>query len=166
MKKLSLPLLISLITFSACAQSSHLDKFYDQYHAANDGDGIDPSFLFNLSFAFHTRDNQDQKAGNWTRKITSVRCLVIDSKKTPNATGEWSDLSSSLRADHFEEWFSVRKGKGRVQLLSRDDKDNMEDIACVIAGDDGGGLFFHLKGHFTAADKARMEAALQDHDNE
>jgi Domain of unknown function (DUF4252) len=164
MKKLTFPLLI-LVAFSACAQPAHLDKFYQKYHAKEDNkDGFDPGFLFTASFS--GSHNSDDKDDNWLKKVTSVRCLIIDGKKAVDPTDEWNDLSASLRADHFEEWFSVRKGKGRVQLLSRDDRDNMEDIACVIVGDDGGGLFFHLRGHFTAADKARMEAALQEHDGE
>jgi Domain of unknown function (DUF4252) len=163
MKKLTLPLVI-LITFSACAQPAHLDRFYQKYHAMQDNkDGFDPGFLFTASFS-GSHDSDDKSS--WLSKVTSVRCLIIDAKKTVDPTQEWNDLTASLRADHFEEWFSVRKGKGRVQLLSLDNKDNMEDVACVIVGDDGGGLFFHLRGHFTAADKARMEAALQDHDGE
>jgi hypothetical protein len=170
MKKLNFPLLMlaafsAFTGFTACAQPAHLDKFYQKYHAMEDNkDGFDPGFLFTASFA--GSHDSDDKNDNWTHKITALRCLIIDGKKASDPAQEWSDLNTSLRADHFEEWFSVRKGKERFQLLSRDDKDNMEDIACVIVGDDGGGLFFHLRGHFTAADKARMESALQDHDSE
>lgn len=167
MKNLNLSLLILLIAFSlsACAQSSHLDRFYEQYHNAggDDNAGIDPGFLLSASFSANQSGDKD---GSWLKRVTMVRCLVIDGKKTPDASKEWSDLSSSLRADHFEEWFSVRKGQGRVQLLSRDKGDVMEEIACLIVGDDGSGLFFHLRGHFTAADRAKMESALQSHDSE
>ena len=163
MKKLTFPLLVLLFAFSACAQSSHLDKFYQQYHDTDNGGGIDPSFLFNASFSLNNTDSKDD---NWFHKITSVRCLIIDGKKTPDAAREWSDLSASLRADHFEEWLSIRKGQGRLQLLSHDKSDVMDEVACLIVGDDGSGLFFHLRGHFTAADRARMEAALQSHDSE
>lgn len=175
MKKLTFPLLILAITFSACAQSSHLDKFYEQYHDNGDGLGIDPTFLFSASFSGNkdnngnngdSKDGKDDKDSNWMHKITRIRCMIIDGKKTPNAAKEWSDLTASLRADHFEEWFSIRKGTGRVQLLSRDKNETMEEIACLIVGDDGSGLFFHLRGHFTAADRARMESALQSHDSE
>ena len=201
-KKLTFPLLILAITFSACAQQSHLDKFYQQYHDTGDNLGIDPTFLFSASFGGNgvnignddaagkadndradgngnsssnassgnsgTTDRADgsDKEGNWMHKITAIRCMIIDGKKTPNATAEWSDLTHALRADRFEEWFSIRKGTGRVQLLSRDKGDTMEEIACLIVGDDGSGLFFHLRGHFTAADRARMESALQSHDSE
>jgi hypothetical protein len=166
MKKLTFPLLI-LVAFSACAQPAHLDKFYQKYHSQQDNkDGIDPSFLFTASFSGHDSDDKNDSNDSWLHKVTSVRCLIIDGKKSADASQEWNDLSASLRADHFEEWFSVRKGKGHVQLLSHDDKDNMEDVACVIVGDDGSGLFFHLRGHFTAADKDRMQSALQDHDSE
>lgn len=167
MKKLTFPLLI-LVTFSACAQPAHLDKFYQKYHAMQDNkDGFDPGFLFTASFSgSHNSDDKNDSNDNWLHKVTAVRCLIIDGKKAADPAQEWNDLSASLRADHFEEWFSIRKGRGRVQLLSHDDKDNMEDVACVIAGDDGSGLFFHLRGHFTAADKTRMQAALQEHDTE
>ncbi|HEV2479824.1 MAG TPA: hypothetical protein VGS79_09160 [Puia sp.] len=181
MKKLTFPLLILAFTFSACAQQSHLDKFYRQYHDTDDNLGLDPTFLLSASFGGHSgpdgsednSSNNDRNSGdsndkdsNWMHKITAIRCMIIDGKKTPNAAREWSDLTGALRADHFEEWFSIRKGTGRVQLLSRDKGDRMEAVACLIVGDDGSGLFFHLRGHFTAADRARMESALQSHDSE
>ena len=169
MKSLTFPLLVLAFTFSACAQQSHLDKFYQQYHDTGANLGLDPNFLFSASFGDKGdnvgKDNED-KDSNWVHKITRVRCMIIDGKKTPNAAGEWSDLTRALRADHFEEWFSIRKGTGRVQLLSQDKGDRVEEIACLIVGDDGSGLFFHLHGHFTAADRARMESALQSHDSE
>jgi len=102
----------------------------------------------------------------YTAYATSIRCLIIDSKKSAEGGREWDDLGASLRADRFEEWFSVRKGRSRFQLLSRDGRDSLKDIACLIVGDDGGGLFFHLRGHFTDADKAKIEAALQSNDSE
>jgi len=179
MQKLTFPLLILAFTFSACAQQSHLDKFYQQYHDTGANLGLDPNFLFSASFGGNGNNDgndgngnndggkdKDDNGGNWMHKITRVRCMIIDGKKTPNAAGEWSDLTRALRADHFEEWFSIRKGTGRVQLLSQDKSDTMEEIACLIVGDDGSGLFFQLRGHFTAADRARMESALQSHDSE
>ena len=182
MQKLTFPLLILAFTFSACAQQSHLDKFYQQYHDTGANLGLDPNFLFSASFGGNGsndghdgnggngnndggKDNDDN-GGNWMHKISAIRCMIINGKKTPNAAGEWSDLTRALRADHFEEWFAIRKGTGRVQLLSQDKGDTMEEIACLIVGDDGSGLFFHLRGHFTAADRARMESALQSHDSE
>jgi len=184
-KKLTFPLLILVCAFTACAQNSHLDRFYQQYHDSGDNLGVDPGFLFSASFSGNGHIDFDGKSGdsgnsgkndgnndskkddtNWMHKITAIRCMIIDGKKTTGAASEWSDLSKALRADHFEEWFSVRKGTGRVQLLSRDKGETMEEIACLIVGDDNSGLFFHLRGHFTAADRARMESALQSHDSE
>jgi len=159
-----LPLLIILAAFSACAQPSHLDEFYRKYQATEGTDklSVDPAFLFSASF---NRDAADSDK-DWTHRITSIRCLIIDGKKSTTGAHEWSDLGASLRADRFEEWVSVRKGKSRFQLLSRDGQANQKEIACLIVGEDGGGLFFHLRGHFTDADKARIEAALQSRDSE
>jgi len=166
MKTLILPLLALLVTLQACAQSSHLDKFYQHYHTQQQGDnGFDPGLLLNVSLSGHL-GKSDSNDDNWMQRITSIHCLIIDGKKSPNAHHEFHDLDESLKADHFEEWFSIRKGEGRAQLMSRDGKESMEEVVCLIVGDDDSGLFFHLRGHFTAADKARMEAALQSHDKE
>ena len=165
MKTLTLPLLALLVTLQACAQSSHLDKFYQHYHTEQGDDSFDPGLLLNVSFSGHL-GKSDSNNDNWMQRVTSIHCLIIDGKKSPNARREFSDLEQSMRSDHFEEWFSIRKGDGRVQLLSRDGKESMEEVVCLIVGDDDSGLFFHLRGHFTAADKARMEAALQSHDKE
>ena len=154
MKTLTLPLLALLLTLQACAQSSHLDKFYQHYHAEQGDDSFDPGLLLNVSFSGHTPH------------FSSLHCLLIDGKKSPNARREFHDLGESLKADHFEEWFSIRQGESRVQLMSRDGKETTDEMVCLIVGDDDSGLFFHLRGHFTAADKARIEAALQSHDKE
>jgi hypothetical protein len=165
MQKMTLPLLLLLTAFTACAQPSHLDEFFRKYHSGGDGNtniSVDPGFLFSASFAPNANDSDK----GWMHKISSIRCLIIDAKNSTTSGREWADLASSLQADRFEEWISIRKGKSRFQLLSRDGRDNQKDIACLIIGDDGGGLFFHLRGHFTDADKARIEAALQGHDSE
>ena len=160
-----LPLLVILATFSACAQSSHLDEFYRKYQGSGDDNNrvsMDPGLLFSASFNGNSGDSDK----DWMHKITSIRCLIIDGKNSTAGAREWGDLNASLKADRFEEWVSVRKGKSRFQLLSRDDRNDQREIACLIVGDDGGGLFFHLRGHFTDADRARIEAALQSHDSE
>ncbi|HVS95301.1 MAG TPA: DUF4252 domain-containing protein [Puia sp.] len=165
MNKLMLLLAVVATSMTACAQPSHLDEFYRKYHSDGDGNtgiSMDPGFLFSASFAPNAGDSEK----SWMHKITQVRCLIIDAKNNGGGGREWDDLGASLRADRFEEWFSVRKGKSRFQLLSRDGRDSLKDLACLIVGDDGGGLFFHLRGHFTEADKAKIEAALQSHDGE
>lgn len=150
MKALLFPLTALLLTVTACAQTSHVDKVCQQY-SNNDGQiSIDPGIILNVSFS--------------SNKISTLHCLLIDGKKTPNAAREFRDLERAVLDDHFEEWFSIRKGKGRVQLLTREGKGDLEEIACLLVGDDDGGIFFHLRGHFTDEDKARIKAALQEQD--
>ena len=173
MKKIIFPLSFFLISLTACAQPTHLDRFYRKFNlAGNDNDGgfggsINPSFLLNISGSFKSgiagsgkNVTADSVKNDWFHKITMLRCLTIDATNTPSADREWDELAQSLRDDHFEEWFSIRKGKGHIRLLSKDGKDGQQDVVCVVVGDKGDGLFFHLRGNFSAADKARMESAF------
>src|SRR5579859_5956885 len=148
MKSFTLPLFALLLAATACAQPSHLDKVYRQYYNENGQLSVDPGLLLNISFS--------------SKKISTLQCLLIDGKKSVDAGREFRDLERAVSADHFEEWFSIRKGKGRVAAYSLDGPGDLKDLVCLLVGDDDGGLFFHLRGHFTAADKARLEAALQD----
>ena len=160
MKTLTLALLIGtmacthVLVHAQSPQSqsptTHLENVYRQYNSDNFSIGVDPGLLLNVSFS--------------SKKITTLRCLIIDGKKTPHAGREFRDLEHAVRDDHFEEWFSIRKGKGRVAAYSLDGPGDIKDLVCLLVGDDDGGLFFHLRGHFTDADKARLEAALQEHD--
>ena len=97
----------------------------------------------------------------WLRKITQIRFLSIDGAKTPAASEEWSELTRSLKDDEFEEWFSVRQGKGTVRVLSKERKDGQEEVVCLVVDKDGSGLLFQLRGRFSAADKARMQDAFK-----
>ena len=185
MQKFLLPVFIALTSLSACAQQSHLDKFYQKYHSSDgvsfsgsgssggssgsvkiSGDSggsisMDPSFLLNANFS--GKGNADN---NWMRKITNLRLLILDGEKTSSAQQQWTELEESLRQDGFEELITVRQGKDRFRLLSRSDQGDMKQIAFLVAGKEGSGLFFHFRGHFTEKDMARIQSSLQEHDSQ
>jgi hypothetical protein len=163
MQKIIFPLALLMISLTACAQESHLDQFYHKFNdASEDGvnGSINPAFLLSMSGSLNT-GSADSAKNQWIRKITHIRFLSIDGAKTPATSQEWSELTRSLKDDEFEEWFSVREGKGTVRVLSRDGKDGQEEVVCVIGDKDGSGLVFQLKGRFSAADKARMMGAFK-----
>src|SRR5262245_24615691 len=73
-------------------------------------------------------------------KLASLNCQTIDA-----AHGEelaW--LSREVRKENFDELCAVRKGKGRFQLLSKDEKDGSKEFVCVLVGDEGNGIFLRL----------------------
>ncbi len=151
-KPITFPLLMLLITFSACAQTSHMDEFYQKYQETKK-DGIEgDGWQFNFTSSGSSKSSDD-----WFSKVSFLHCLSIDAARTQ----EWSDLNRSISRDNFEEWFSVRHGKGRFQMLTSDGKGGVEDVVCIIVGKEGNGLFFHMRGRFSAADKDRIKAAFQ-----
>lgn len=163
MQKLLFPLVLFLISLTACAQESHLDQFYHKFNSTDEGGingSISPSFLLSMSGSFNVGGGDSTK-NEWLRKVTQIRFLSIDAAKTPAASQEWSELTRSLKDDEFEEWFSVRQGKGTVRVMSKERKDGQEEVVCVVVDKDGSGLVFQLRGRWTAADKARMQDAFK-----
>jgi hypothetical protein len=159
MKKIIIPLLTLLVAVACHAQESHLDQFYQKFDAAGaetTKGSINMALLFNLG----ATDSSD----SWMKKVTMCRFMAIDSVKTSKAAEEWTELAQSLRDDHFEEWMSIRKGKSNFRLMARDRKDGLEDVVCLGVNADGGGVFIHLRGRFTAADKTRIQGAMQYHE--
>jgi hypothetical protein len=157
MKKFIAPLLILLISCGADAQETHLDQFYQKYNsggAESSVGSINLSLLLNIS----SPDSTD----GWWHRVSMCRFMTIDKEKTPRAGQEWDELTQSLRDDHFAEWMSVRHGKENFRLMAKDRKDGQEDVVCVAIDQHGSGVFIHLRGRFSAADKARIEAAVQD----
>jgi hypothetical protein len=157
MKKIITPVMVLLVTVACHAQESHLDQFYQKFDASG-SETTKGSINLALLLNFSSSDTAD----SWTKKVTMCRFMTIDPAKTPTAGQEWAELKQSLKDDHFEEWMSVRKGKGNFRLLAKERKDGQEDIVAVATDEHGQGVFFHLRGRFTAADKARMEAALEN----
>jgi hypothetical protein len=158
MKKLITPLMILLVAVACHAQESHLDQFYQKFDAAGTETtkgSINLSLLLNLAGS--------DSSNSWMKKVTVCRFLAIDSLEAPKAGQEWADLTESLKADHFEECMSVRKGKSNFRIMTKDRKDGQEDVVCVVTGDHGGGVFLHVRGKFSAADKARIQEMMQDH---
>jgi|GEM_PF-4778837 hypothetical protein len=73
-------------------------------------------------------------------RLASLNCQTIDA-----AHGEeLAKLSRAVKKENFDELCSVRKGKGRFQLLSKDEKDGSKEIVCVVVGDEGNGIFLRL----------------------
>ena len=153
-KSITFPLLMLLISFSACAQASHVDQFYQKYQdAKKDQDGVEGgSWQFNFTSSGASKSTDD-----WFSKVSFLHCLSIDAAQEQ----EWADLNRSISKDNFEEWFSVRHGKGRFQMLTSDGKGGVEDVVCIIVGKEGKGLFFHMRGRFSAADRDRIKAAFE-----
>jgi hypothetical protein len=98
------------------SQSPSLDKFYRSFKSSGETEGnisIDPSIMLSASFS------GDENSG-WMHKISQLRLLIMDGKKMPKVGKEWSELSQSLQEDRFEELFTIRKGKDKLQLLSKE----------------------------------------------
>src|ERR1700754_1341214 len=152
MKPITFPLLMLLVSFTACAQTSHVDEFYQKYQETKK-DGIGGGgWQFNFTSSGSSKSGDD-----WFSKVSFLHCLSIDAAQEQ----EWSDLNRSISKDNFEEWFSVRHGKGRFQMLTSDGKGGAEDVVCIIVGKEGNGLFFHMRGRFSAADKDRIKEAFE-----
>jgi len=203
MQKFLLPLVIAgiaLTSLTACAQNSHLDKFYRKYqsapasgsHNAATGNGsgnsgsasassgdatgktsititsddgslsLNPSFMLNACFSA----SDGQYASGWVHKMTNLRVIILDGKKNSSAHQEWTELEESLKQDQFEELLTIRKGSDRVKLLSKEAAAGIKEVAFLVAGKDGSGLFFHFRGHFTEKDMASIQSLLQSHDSQ
>lgn len=166
MRTLLFPLAFMAFTLSACAQESGLDKFYNKYKNSGNIDGsisIDPGFLLKASFSSGEKEGEHGgDKSDWLHKVTRLRVLILDGKKTPSAVQDWKVLSRSLREEQFEELVSVRNGKDNMQLLDKERKDGLKEIVFLAAGEDGGGLFIAFRGNFTASDLEKIQAAIQD----
>jgi len=159
MKKIIIPLMTMLVVVACHAQESHLDQFYQKFDASG---SETTKGSMNLSLFLNLAGSDS--SNSWMKKVTVCRFLTIDSLETSRASQEWADLTQSLKDDHFEEWMSVKKGKSNFRIMTKDRKDGQEDVVCVVAGDKGGGVFFHIRGRFSTADKVRIQEMMQDHD--
>src|SRR5580692_1914109 len=157
MKKIITPLMTLLVAVACHAQESHLDQFYQKLDAASTETtkgSLNLSLLLNLAGS--------DSSNSWMKKVTVCRFLAIDPQEMAKADQEWADLTQSLKDDHFEERMSVKKGKSNFRIMAKERKDGQEDVVCVVAGDKGGGVLFHVRGRFSAADKAHIQGMMQD----
>jgi len=160
MKKIITPLMTLLVAVACHAQENHLDEFYQKLDAAGSETtkgSINLSLFLNLAGS--------DSSNSWMKKVTVCRFLTFDSQETSKAHQEWEQLTQSLKDDHFEEWMSVKKGKSNFRFMTKDRKDGQEDVVCVAVGDHGGGVFFHVRGRFSAADKVKIREMMQDHED-
>lgn len=158
MKTLTLPLVMLLVSFTACAQTAHIDQFYQKYQESKeDRAGMEGGWQFSFASSGSSKSGDD-----WFSKVKFLHCLSIDSAQAQ----EWYDLNRSISRDNFEEWFSVRHGKGQFRMLTSEGKRGVEDVVCILVGKEGNGLFFHLRGSFSAADKGRIKVAFQEKERE
>jgi hypothetical protein len=146
-----------LVAVACHAQESHLDQFYQKFDASG-SDTTKGSMNLSLFLNLAGSDSSN----SWMKKVTVCRFLAMDSLEAPKAGQEWAELTQSLKDDHFEECMSVKKGRSNFRIMTKDRKDGQEDVVCVVTGDHGGGVFFHVRGRFSAADRVRIQEMMQD----
>lgn len=117
------------------------------------------SFKIQLHEIFHGKED-----GSWIQKVTQLKIMVLDGKKTADAQ-RWSTLPHELREGRFEDLLSYRKGGQRLQLMSRDGKEGLKEIA-FLAGDGEGGLYLQFAGKFTRQDLDQMLSSVRDKDEQ
>jgi hypothetical protein len=144
MKKIFLPIVFCLLAFAGSAQTSASFS-------------IDPSFMLTASF-------KGSSDGDWIHKVTQLQVMVMDGKKAADAQ-QWNKLSHDLRDQRFEDLLSIRKGSGRLQLLSKEGRQGLKEIA-FFAGDGDGGLFIRFSGKFTQHDLDEMLSSLRDNNQQ
>jgi hypothetical protein len=98
--------------------------------------------------------------GDWIHKVTQLQVMIMDGKKAADAQ-QWNKLSHELQDQRFEDLFSIRKGSSRLQLMSKDGRQGLKEIA-FLAGDKDGGLFIRFSGKFTQHDLDEMQSQLRD----
>ena len=157
MKKIITPLMALFVALSCQAQVSHLDQFYQKFDATG-SETAKGSINLALLMNFGASDSSN----SWMKKVTMCRFLTLDPEKSSKAGEEWANLTQSLKDDNFEEMMSIRKGRSNLKVLSRDRKDGQEDVVCVAVDEHGGGVFFHVRGKFTEADKAKIREMMKD----
>lgn len=145
-----------MVCCAACAQQSDLDRFYDQYKSSDALTGsisISPAFWLNSSFS----STADAK---WKDKVTNVRLLILDGKKTPGAAVDAADLAHKLRDGNFDALVDVRKGRQIFQILGRGGDGVYRQLVLLMRGDDDGVVFAQIDGRFTAHDVETMQGSL------
>jgi hypothetical protein len=140
MQKLFLPIVICLLALTGSAQTSASFS-------------IDPSFMLSANF-------KGSSDGDWIHKVTQLQVMIMDGKKAADAQ-QWNKLSHELQDQRFEDLFSIRKGSSRLQLMSKDGRQGLKEIA-FLAGDKDGGLFIRFSGKFTQHDLDEMQSQLRD----
>jgi len=139
MKKRFLPIVFCLLALAGSAQTS--TSF-----------SVDPSFMLSASF-------KGSSDGDWIHKVAHLQLVIMDGKKAADVR-QWNKLSHDLLDQRFEELFSIRKGSDRLQLLSRDGREDLKEIA-FVAGDKDGGLCIRFSGKFTQKDLDEMQSSLR-----
>ena len=140
MKKLFLPIVFCLLALAGSAQTSASFS-------------VDPSFMLSANF-------KGSSDGDWIHKVSQLQVMVMDGKKAADAQ-QWNKLSHDLQDQRFEDLLSIRKGSSRLQLLSRDGREGLKEIA-FLAGDRDGGLFIRFSGKFTQRDLDEMQSSLRN----
>jgi hypothetical protein len=158
MKKLLLPILLAMAGFSACAQQNAFDRFYDKMKSQDSVSvelSISPSLWLSAAFSEKGDDT-------WKNKISTIRLLILDGKKTRTSTGEFDEVCRDLQKDKFDALVDIHQGKERMQLLEKDLDGSMKHLILLMHGKDDGTIFAELKGRFTQADLAHMERSMRD----
>lgn len=157
MKTFLLPALLAMACFSACAQQNALDRFYEKYKSSDALSGelsLSPSLWLSTSFP-------DKAGNNWKDKVSHMRLLILDGKKTPALLDDADGLSRRLKDDKFDDLLDVHKGKQSLRLMGLEVNGEFTNLVLLMRGDDDGLVFAELEGRFTDKDMDHIRGSLE-----
>jgi len=126
MKSYILCLLAMALPIFAIAQSNAVETFFQKYANSEAVTEFDlQGFLLNVK----------GESNNLENKISKLRGLVIE-EANPIPANDLQDLILNVKKEKFEEIIKVRSGDTRVEILVKDNGDQLTDALVMVNTDE------------------------------
>lgn len=157
MKRISLTLVLMILTLVGFSQDQYLDNFFSKYQKNG---GINISMDSPGPWLSGILSN-DKDAQSFAKKITGFHMMMLDKTDNPALESDLAELNRNLSKENFDELVSVKKSDNRVSLLARDAGNYISDMFLVVTGSDHV-ILVQLQGKLSYDDLHKIESSVKD----
>ncbi|MBX2842149.1 MAG: DUF4252 domain-containing protein [Flammeovirgaceae bacterium] len=133
MKKILMGLIISLISNFAMAQEDAISRFFEKYTENEEFTQVYITKRMFTLIADITDSEEDQELKAALNKLEGISILASDST---DGIKLYQEAISTIPIKEYEELMIVKKGKGGVKFLIKEEEKTIKELLMLVGGED------------------------------
>ena len=135
MKKIVLNILVLAVPILLSAQSSQVEKIFDQYSGEEGYTSIQiTKYMFEL-FSKVANEEEDKEFKKITSKLTGIKILTLDSltniKREQNF---YKEITSSLSKTDYKDLMIIKDGTEEIKFIIREMNAKISELVMIVGG--------------------------------
>ena len=141
MKKILFSLLVLVFPVLLTAQSSQVEKLFNQYSGKEGYTSVHiTKYMFEM-FAKVANEEEDKEFKEVTTQLNAIKILTLDSETNAKRGQDfYNEISKALSIPDYKDLMIVQDGDEEIKFMIKESGDIISELVMIIGGEDEGVL--------------------------